>query len=164
MAAPPQHQNDAPTPTWAEAFTGALRNSGLGQKEFATRSGINPSTVSRWVSGESVPSDADIVIETAHMLAPDRTAELLGAAGLHRTAELVSQAKADTAKDPMIARIRSERELTEAEREAMIEGYRRAQQQTIHYFELQLAEAARRRRAERDRRTRREPPPQRAAQ
>lgn len=165
MAAPPQQQNDAPQiPTWADVFSDALRNAGLGQKDFATRFGINPSTVSRWVSGEGVPSDADVVIEIAHMIAPDRTAEMLAAAGMRRTAALVTQAKADTAKDPMIARIRSERALPESEREAMVEGYQRAQQQTIHYFELQLAEAARRRRAERDRRTRREPPPQRAAQ
>lgn len=145
-----------PASNWTAWFRTALDASGASQAEVADTIGMTTGNVSKWYTGKGyAPRRIEDVIAVAHALKQTDATAALEAAGMHRAAELIRQATADAATDPMIARIRNEQLLTEDERAAMIEGYRRAQQETIHYFELQLAEAARRRHAERDRRTRR---------
>lgn len=142
--------------TWAQWLRQALDKRGWIAADLA-RTGVvaSESTVSKWLSGANPPGLVETVIEIAHLLGAPDAVEALEAAGMQRAADLIRQARKEADEDPMIARIRNEQLLTDTERDAMIEGYRRAQQETIHYFELQLAEAARRRHAERDRRTRR---------
>lgn len=144
-----------PTP-WAQWLDAALAKRNWTVPDLA-RTGVvsSEATIYRWLRGDNPPKLVETVIEIAHLLhAPDAIAAL-EAAGMHRSADLIREARNEADEDPMIARIRNEQLLTEAEREAMIENYRQRNRETIHYFELQLAEAARRRHADRDRRTRR---------
>ena len=155
---------EAPPTPWAQWLDRALKRRGWSAPDLA-RTGVvaSDSTVYKWLRGDNPPKLPDTVIEIAHKLGEPNAIEALEAAGMHRVADLIQQQIADAGADPMIARIRAA-DLAPEERDAMVEGYRRAQENTTHYFELQLAEAARRRRTERDRRTRRTESTQRAAQ
>lgn len=154
-----------PAQIWSAWFRPALDASGKSQAEVADQIGMTTGNVSKWYTGKGyAPRRIEDVIAVAHALGQPDATEALEAASMPRAAGLIRQALADAAVDPVIAHIRAAEYLSKEERDAMVEGYRRAQQQTIHYFELQLAEAARRRHAERDRRTRRETSPERAAQ
>lgn len=149
---------------WARWLSKALDKHAWSAAELARTGVASESTISKWLRGANPPGLVETVIEVAHVLGEPDAIDALDAAGMHRAAQLIRDAITDADEDPMIRRIRGEQALTPAEREAMVEGYQRAQAQTLRLFELELAEAARRRHAERDRRTRREPPPQRAAQ
>lgn len=141
--------------TWSAWFRTALDASGITQAELATTLDMTTGNVSKWYTGKGyAPRRVEDVIAVAHALRQTDALDALEAAGMHRYAALIRAAR-DENDDPMIRRIRTTKELSNDEREAMIENYRRAQEATIHYFELQLAEAARRRHAERDRRTHR---------
>lgn len=141
---------------WSAWFHRALDASGISQSEIADLLGMSTGNISKWYTGKgSAPRHIEDVITVAHALNQTDATAALEAAGMHRAAALIRAAIADADEDPMIRRIRAEKLLTEPEREAMIANYRRTQQETIRYFELQLADAARRRHAENDRRTRR---------
>lgn len=157
MAAPePPPAADTPDhrTTWAQALSAAIERAEINQLEFAKRSGINPSTVTRWLNGETTPRHADVVIEIADVLAPDRTIELLYAAGFTRTADLIRRETTAKPDDPMIERILRADALTDEQRKEWIEEYRRGQNELAHYFALRLADADRRRRAKRAQRGR----------
>lgn len=141
--------------TWSAWFRTALDASGITQAELATTLDMTTGNISKWYTGKGyAPRRIEDVIAVAHALRQTDAITALEAAGMHRSADLIRAAR-DESDDPMIRRIRATKELSEPERETMVENYRRAQEATIHYFELQLAEAARRRHAERDRRTHR---------
>lgn len=142
--------------TWSAWFRKALDASGITQAELAATLNMSTGNVSKWYTGNGyAPRHIEDVIAVAHALRQSDAIAALEAAGMHRSAELIRAEREEADEDPMVARIRNEQLLTDDERDTMIENYRRRQQETIHYFELQLAEAARRRHADRDRRTRR---------
>ena len=145
-----------PARTWSVWFRHALDASGITQAELADTLGMTTGNISKWYTGKGyAPRRTEDVIAVAHALKQADAIEALEAASQQRAASLIRQARAEADEDPMIHRIRATRVLTDEEREAMVASYRRAQQETIHYFELHLAEAARRRHADADRRTRR---------
>lgn len=141
---------------WSRWLRRAIDARGWNAADLA-RTGVvaSESTISKWLNGQNPPGQVETVIEIAHVLGARDAIEALEAAGMQRSADLIREARADADRDPMIARIQAETVLSETERATMIEKYREANEATVHYFELQLAEAARRRHAERDRRTRR---------
>ena len=139
---------------WARWLREALAARGWSAADLA-RTGVvaSESTISKWLRSENPPKLVETVIEVAHLLGAHDATEALDAAGMRRAADMIraAQKRADT--DPVIAQIQSADDLTQEERAAMIENYRRTQQETIHYFELQIAEASRLKRAARDKRT-----------
>lgn len=149
---------DAPSP-WAQWLDAALKKRGWIAADLA-RTGVvaSESTISKWLRSENPPKLVETVINVAHLLGEPDAAGALDAAGMRGAADLIRREIKNAEEDITITRIRGAELLTETDRETMIENYRRRQAETIHYFELQLAEAERRKRAERDGRTRREPP------
>lgn len=143
---------EPPTP-WAQWLGSALRRRDWSAADLGRTGVVTESTISKWLRGENPPRLVETVIEVAHLLGEGDATAALEAAGMQRAAEMIRAERERADTDPMIARIQGEHILTPGERAALIESYRRAQQETIHYFELQLAEASRRKRAARDRRT-----------
>jgi transcriptional regulator with XRE-family HTH domain len=144
-----------PAHTWSAWFRAALDASGISQAEIADILGMTTGNISKWYTGKGyAPRRIEDVIAVAHALRQSDATEALEAAGMARAAALI-RAEIDNAEEhPMIARIRNERVLTAAQRDQLEAEFRRTQAETIHYFELRLAEAQRRYRTEHDGRTR----------
>lgn len=137
--------------TWSRWIQAAMAAAGTTQADLERLGVATSGTLSKWVRGEYAPNAVETVIAVAHALgAPDAVAAL-EAAGLHEAADLIRQAIDDAAGDPMIARIRNEPTLDDAQRDEWVSEYRRAQADTVHYFELRLADRHRRARTERTR-------------
>jgi hypothetical protein len=134
-----------PTTTWPTWFNRALRERAMTQADFNTYNIASPSTVSRWTV-DGVPKSADLVIETAHLLAPEQVADALEAAGYHLTATYVRGNHVAADHDPMIARIRRESTLNPDERARMEYDYLRRRDENARLLEADLADAVRRRR------------------
>jgi transcriptional regulator with XRE-family HTH domain len=140
--------------TWPHWLRQALTKRGWIARDLARTGIASESTISKWLRGENPPKLVDTVIDVAHLLGAPDAIDALEAAGMARAAALIRSEIEAADEDPMIARIRNERTLTPAQREQMEAEFRRTQAETIHYFELRLAEAQRRYRVEHDGRTR----------
>lgn len=128
--------------TWSAYMSAGLDRSGISQTELAGRTGKGTGTVSKWVSGQSVPDDIEIVIAVAHAFGDHDSVVALEAAGLHRAAEAIRNEISAAVEDPVIARIRRA-DLPDRIKEQMREDYLRREADKIRLFELEFAAAVR---------------------
>lgn len=144
---------DADTPdtgeSWARWYNAALRRNNMNPTDFSRYGVVGSATAGRWAAGGGPPKTADLVIETAHLLAPDDVAAALVAAGYPKTAAEVRAERVPPDEDPTVIRIRRESALSEEERARHEADYLRRREETAHYFELLIAERVRQERAKR---------------
>jgi transcriptional regulator with XRE-family HTH domain len=135
----------------------ALKSAAMSQEDLANTGVATSGTVSKWANGRIVPTDLETVIAIAHATGQTDSVLALEAAGLTHTADLIRKAIAAAAADPMLVKIRNDRTIGAQARTDIEEAYRRRQADTIHDFELRLADARRRARLERTGRSHPEP-------
>jgi transcriptional regulator with XRE-family HTH domain len=111
------------------------------QADLERATGAASGTVSRWVRGTFAPTDPETVINVAHAVRARDAIAALDAAGLSRVADLIRQVRTEQGADPMLVRIRTDRILNQGQKEDLENAYLRTQAETLHYFELRLADA-----------------------
>jgi transcriptional regulator with XRE-family HTH domain len=127
--------------TWASWLNAALTHAEMTQADLERATGFPSGTISRWVRGTFSPTDPETVIAVAHAVRARDAVAALDAAGLTGTASLIRSVRTEQGTDPMLLRIRTDRMLTAEQRADLEQSYLRRQAETLHDFELRLADA-----------------------
>lgn len=135
---------------WGTWLSQALAAANMTQADLERAAGVSSATTTRWAAGRVAPTDPETVIAVAHAVRARDAVAALDAAGLTGTADLIRQVRTQQGTDPMLLRIRTDRMLSAEQRADLEESYLHRQAETLHDFELRLADAQNRARPHAD--------------